>query len=50
VWLRGPSGPVAKIVRIGISDGARTEVAEGDVAPGDLAIVEATSEAVKKRP
>jgi len=41
LWLLRAGHARAVLVRVGISDGTMTEVVEGDVHPGDLAIVQA---------
>jgi HlyD family secretion protein len=40
LWVLRRGKPSPEVVRIGISDGALTELVEGHVAPGDLAITE----------
>lgn len=43
VWIMRYGQVKPHLVRIGISDGTWTEVIEGDTHPGDLAVVEATT-------
>jgi HlyD family secretion protein len=50
VWISRAGSAEAALTRIGISDGVTTEIVEGDLHEGDLAIVEATSDASKKAP
>jgi len=50
IWLLRGGKPVAVAVRTGINDGTFTEMAEGDVRPGDLAVVETPSDGPKRNP
>ncbi len=45
VWITRGGGPMPRVIRIGVSDGMVTEVTEGDVNPGDVAITEAIAPA-----
>lgn len=49
-WIMRQGRGKPELVRIGISDGTWTEVVEGDAHPGDLAVVEATTNISKQGP
>jgi HlyD family secretion protein len=42
VWVLRGGQPVAVRIRAGISDGSTTEVLEGELAPGDEVVTDAT--------
>jgi HlyD family secretion protein len=49
VWVMRGGRPAPVVVRVGISDGMVTEVAEGDLRPGDVVVTEATTPAGARR-
>jgi len=49
VWVMRNGRPSPATVRVGISDGMVTEIAEGDLRPGDVAVTEAVVQADGRR-
>jgi HlyD family secretion protein len=45
VWILRDAAPVAVPIKVGVTDGTVTEVAEGDLKDGDDVITEAPNEA-----
>ena len=41
VWILRTGTPARHVVRIGISDGMSTELVDGELRPGDVAVTEA---------
>jgi HlyD family secretion protein len=49
LWIMRGGRPAPRVIRIGVSDGLVTEITQGDVQPGDVAITEAVVQAKSSR-